>query len=134
MENFTSAPEPRSPDMQRFRSSDHSRHRMKELPIHYEERARRSGSPEYFENHYAFRSPSPPLRPYSPNHEQMPMSPPPNRDHSSPPIRDRPSHSSDRSRRRRSPPRRERSRDRRRRTSPRRRTPPSRSPTKRRNG
>jgi len=138
MENFSSGlpPEPRSPDMQRFRPSDHSRHRMKDVPVHYEERSRRSGSPpEYFENHYTYRSPSPTIRPYSPNHQQMPMSPPPNRDLSSPPLRDRPSHSSDRSRRRRTPTRHDRSRDRRRRISPRRRTPPSgRSPIKRRNG
>lgn len=133
LEDFSSdpPPEPRSPDMQRFRP-DHTRlHRVKEEPIHFEERQRHSGSPAYFDNHYtSFRSPSPNIRLYSP--KRNPMSPPSRE--LSPPLRDRPTHSNDRSRRRRSPPpRRDRSRDRRRRISPRRRTPPpSRSPIKRR--
>lgn len=136
MENFSSGPppEPRSPDMQRFRSGDHNRLRVKDESMHYENRSRRSGSPVYFENHYPYRSPSPNIRPFSP-HEQLPMSPPPSRDLSSPPLRDRQSHSNDRPRRRRISPlsRRDRSRDRRRRISPRRRTPPPiRSPIKRR--
>lgn len=135
MDTFSSGPppEPRSPDMQRFRSGDHSRYRVKDEPMHYENRSRRSGSPPvYFENHYPYRSPSPNIRPFSPR-GQLPMSPPPSRE-LSPPLRDRQSHPNDRSRRRRTPPlRRDRSRDRRRRISPRRRTPPPvRSPIKRR--
>lgn len=133
MDNFSSGPppEPRSPPDIRFRSDHNSRHRSKDELIHYDNRSRRSGSPVYFENHYPYRSPSPNLRPFSPNHTQIPMS----RDLSPPIPRDRPSHSNDRPRRRRlSPPlRRDRSRDRRRRLSPRRRTPPpTRSPIKRR--
>lgn len=129
MENFSSGPppEPRSPDMQRFRSGDHSRQRGKEEMMHYDDHNRRSGSPVYFDNHYPYRSPSPNNRPFSPNRAHLPMSPPPSRELSPPPLRDR-------SRRRRTPPlRRDRSRDRRRRLSPRRRTPPSaRSPVRRR--
>lgn len=134
MDNFSSGPppEPRSPDMQRFRQSDHNRHRVKEDSMHYEGRSRRSGSPIYFENHYQYRSPSPNIRPFSPL-VQLPMSPPLSRELSPPPLRDRPQHLNDRPRRRRTPPRRDRSRDRRRRLSPRRRTPPLvRSPIKRR--
>lgn len=135
IESYSSGPppEPRSPETQRFRSGDHNRHRMKE---DYEERlSRRSRSPVYFGKHYPYRrSMSPNIRPFSPpNHGHLPISPPPSRELSSPPLRDRLSHPSDRSRRRRSPPpRRDRSRDRRRRLSPRRRTPPpARSPIKR---
>lgn len=134
MENFSSGlpPEPRSPDMQRFRSSDHNRHRTKETSNNYEDRPRRSRSPLYFDNRYGYRSPSPNIRPFSPDRAQMPMSPPPSHDLS--PLRDRSLHSSDRPRRRRSPPRRDRSRERRRRSPPKRRTPPpvprSRSPAK----
>lgn len=135
MDNFSSGPppEPHSPpDIQRFRSGDlNSRHRTKDESIHYENRSRRSGSPVYFENHYPYRSPSPDIRPFSPNQAQLSMS----RELSPPPPRDRPSHPIDRPRRRRMtpPPRRERSKERRRRLSPRRRTPPlTRSPVKRR--
>lgn len=139
IESFSSGPppEPRSPEIQRFRSGDPNRHRMKEDQSHYEDRPpRRSRSPVYFGNHYPYRrSMSPNIRPFSPpNRGQMPMSPPPSRELSSPSLRDRLSHPSDRPRRRRSPPsRRDRSRERRRRLSPRRRTPPPvRSPIKRR--
>ncbi|XP_060873479.1 serine/arginine repetitive matrix protein 1-like isoform X4 [Metopolophium dirhodum] len=138
MDNFSSGPppEPRSPEMQRFRPGDHNRHRVKDDPIHYEERPRHSGSPVYFENHYQYnRSMSPNNRQFSPNHEQqLPITPPSLRELSSP-LRDRPPHPNERPRRRRTPPpRRDRSRERRRRISPRRRTPPPpvRSPIKRR--
>lgn len=126
MENFSSGPppEPRSPGTQRFRPIDPGRHRMKEMPVHYEDHSKRSRSP-YFENHYAYRSPSPNLRPYSPNRQQiMTMPSPPSRDLSSPTLRDRPPFANDR-RRRRSSPRRDRSRERRRRISPKKRTPPA---------
>lgn len=124
MENFSSGPpESRSPGTQRFRPIDPGRHRMKEMPVHYEDRSKRSRSP-YFENHYAYRSPSPNLRPYSPNRQQiMTMPSPPSRDLSSPTLRDRPPFANDR-RRRRLSPRRDRSRERRRRISPKKRTPP----------
>lgn len=134
MDNFSSGPpEPRSPNMQRFRPGDHNRHRVKDEPMHYESHSRRSGSPVYFDNHYPYRSPSPNIRPFSPR-GQLAMSPPSSRELSTPPLRDRQSHPNDRPRRRRTPPpRRDRSRDRRRRISPRRRTPPPiRSPIKRR--
>lgn len=136
MDNYSSGlPEPSSPDMQRYRSSDHNRHRVKDEQIRFESRSRRSGSrgsPGYFRSMYSYRSPSPNRRSYSPNQGQLPLSPPSTRDLS--PLRDRSSHSNDRSRRRRSsPPRRDRSRDRRRRVSPRKRSPPTaRSPIKRR--
>lgn len=137
MENFSSGPpEPRSPGTQRFRPIDSGRHRMKEMPVHYEDRSKRSSSP-YFENHYAYRSPSPNLRPYSPNRQQIMTIPsPPTRDLSSPTLRDHPPFANDR-RRRRLSPRRDRSRERRRRISPKKRTPPPpvRSPpVKRKNG
>jgi len=136
MDNFSSGPppEPRSPEMQRFRPGDHNRHRSKDDSIHYEERPRRSRSPIYFDNHYQYnRSISPNNRPFSPNHEQQLPTTPPLRELSSP-LRDRPPYPNERSRRRRTPPpRRDRSRERRRRISPRRRTPPPvRSPLKRR--
>lgn len=136
MDNFSSGPppEPRSPEIQRFRPGDHNRHRSKDDSIHYEDRPRHSRSPVYFENHYQYnRNMSPNNRPFSPNHEQLSITPPSLRELSSP-LRDRPPHPNDRSRRRRTPPlRRDRSRERRRRLSPRRRTPPPvRSPIKRR--
>ncbi|CAH1736921.1 unnamed protein product [Aphis gossypii] len=136
MDNFSSGPppEPRSPEIQRFRPGDHNRHRSKDDPIHYEDRPRHSRSPVYFENHYQYnRNMSPNNRSFSPNHEQLPITPPSLRELSSP-LRDRPPHPNDRPRRRRTPPpRRDRSRERRRRLSPRRRTPPPvRSPIKRR--
>ncbi|VVC30025.1 Hypothetical protein CINCED_3A010267 [Cinara cedri] len=133
MNNFSSGPpEPRSPDMHRFRSGDHSRHRMKDDSIRFESRTRRSRSPPgYFRNNYSFKSPSPNNRSFSPSHGQLPVSPPSSRD-LSPPLRDRPTYPNDRLRRRRSsPPRRDRSRDRRRHVSPRKRTSPGRSPIKR---
>lgn len=145
MDNFNSGhpPEPRSPEMQRFRSGDHhNRHRMKEELNHYDDRTKRSRSPIYFGNQYPYRSLSPNNRLFSPSRAQLPMSmSPPTSRELSPPLRDRPPHpnerpphSNDRPRRRRTPPRRDRSRERRRRLSPRRRTPPppNRSPVKRR--
>lgn len=145
MENFNLShpPEPRSPEMHRYRSTDHhNRHRMKDELSHYDDRTKRSRSPVYYGNHYQYRSVSPNNRPFSPSRAHLPMSmSPPTSRELSPSSRDRPphssersSHSNERSRRRRSPHRRDRSRERRRRVSPRRRTPPpsNRSPVKRR--